>query len=47
MKTLAPMGSTINNNQFECNNDLTSPANGDDNEFGDSGLVQDIDSLSK
>ena len=32
------LGSPTNNNQFECNNFLTSPANGDDNEFGDSEL---------
>ncbi|MDW0225459.1 MAG: hypothetical protein QOA21_08645 [Nitrososphaeraceae archaeon] len=35
--------SPTNNNQFVCNNVLTSPANGDDNEFGDSALEQDIE----
>ena len=29
---------TTNNNDFECNNVLTSPANGDDNVFGDSAI---------
>ena len=29
------MDSPVNNNQFSCDNDLTSPANGDDNEFID------------
>jgi len=29
---------TTNNNDFECNNVLTSPANGDDDVFGDSAL---------
>ena len=32
------MGSTTNNNFFSCDNLLTSPANGDDDEFGDSAL---------
>jgi hypothetical protein len=32
------LGSPENNNQFVCNNILTSPANGDDNVFGDSAL---------
>jgi hypothetical protein len=32
------MGNTNNNNQFVCANVLTSPANGDDNVFGDSAL---------
>ena len=29
------MGSTTNNNEFACTNVLTSPANGDDDVFGD------------
>ena len=29
------MGSPVNNNQFDCTNTLTSPANGDDNVFVD------------
>jgi hypothetical protein len=32
------MGNPTNNNQFICSNVLTSPANGDDNVFGDSAL---------
>ena len=32
------LGSPENNNQFVCNNILTSPANGDDDVFGDSAL---------
>ena len=28
------MGNTVNNNEFVCTNMLSSPANGDDNEFG-------------
>ena len=32
---IGSLGSTTNNNQFICTNILTSPANGDDNEFGD------------
>ena len=36
---IGTIGSTTNNNQFVCDNILTSPANGDDNEFGDSALV--------
>ena len=35
---IGSMGSTTNNNDFECTNVLTSPANGDDNVFGDSAL---------
>jgi hypothetical protein len=31
---IGSMGSPTNNNQFVCDNELTSPANGDDNEFG-------------
>ena len=30
---IGSMGNTVNNNQFVCTNILTSPANGDDNEF--------------
>ena len=36
---IGSIGSTTNNNDFVCTNILTSPANGDDNEFGDSALV--------
>ena len=35
---IGTMGNPTNNNNFECNNVLTSPANGDDDEFGDSAL---------
>jgi hypothetical protein len=35
---IGSIGATTNNNDFECNNVLTSPANGDDNQFGDSAL---------
>ena len=34
-KHIDSMGSPVNNNQFDCTNTLTSPANGDDNEFID------------
>jgi len=34
------MGNNQPNNDFTCNIDLTSPANGDDNELGDSALEQ-------
>jgi hypothetical protein len=34
------MGASTNNNDFTCTNVLTSPANGDDNVFGDSALGQ-------
>ena len=37
-ENIGVLGSPTNNNQFECNNFLTSPANGDANEFGDSTL---------
>ncbi|MDW0234788.1 MAG: hypothetical protein QOA08_00235 [Nitrososphaeraceae archaeon] len=40
---IGTQGNRTNNNQFVCNNVLTSPANGDDNEFGDSALEQDIE----
>jgi hypothetical protein len=36
---IGSMGSTTNNNQFVCTNVLTSPANGDDDVFGDSALL--------
>ena len=32
---IGSLGSPVNNNQFDCTNTLTSPANGDDNEFVD------------
>jgi hypothetical protein len=35
------VGTTTNNNQFECINDLIDPANGDDNEFVDEVFVLD------
>jgi hypothetical protein len=35
---IGQMGNPTNNNQFRCDNTLTSPANGDDNVFGDSAL---------
>ena len=35
---IGSMGSPVNNNQFECTNDLIDPANGDDNFFGDIAL---------
>jgi hypothetical protein len=35
---IGSLGSPTNNNQFVCNNILTSPANGDDDVFGDSAL---------
>ena len=35
------MGSPVNN-QFSCDNDLTSPANGDDNEFIDEVFVDEV-----
>ena len=35
---IGSMGTTTNNNQFICDNVLTSPANGDDDVFGDSAL---------
>ena len=36
---IGSFGSTTNNNQFVCSNVLTSPANGDDDVFGDSALL--------
>jgi hypothetical protein len=36
------IGSTTNNNQFLCTNVLVSPANGDDDVFGDSALRTSI-----
>ena len=38
---IGSMGSHTNNNQFVCLNILTSPANGDDNEFGDT-LIDEL-----
>jgi len=38
---IGSMGTTTNNNQFECINDLIDPANGDDNEFVDEVFVLD------
>ena len=37
---IGTMGRQLTNNEFVCINILTSPANGDDNEFGDSALEQ-------
>jgi hypothetical protein len=39
---IGSMGTTTNNNQFVCLNILTSPANGDDNAFGDTVFGQSI-----
>jgi hypothetical protein len=36
---IGSLGSTTNNNDFVCTNVLISPANGDDNVFGDSALL--------
>ena len=36
---IGSMGSPTNNNDFVCTNVLTSPANGDDDLFGDSALL--------
>jgi hypothetical protein len=36
---IGSMNNPTNNNQFICTNVLTSPANGDDNVFGDSALI--------
>ena len=36
------MDSPVNNNQFSCDNDLTSPANGDDNEFIDEVFIDEV-----
>ena len=36
---IGSVGSTTNNNDFVCVNVLTSPANGDDDVFGDSALL--------
>jgi hypothetical protein len=43
---IGSIGSTTNNNQFVCPNVLTSPANGDDNEFGDSALEEALTSTA-
>ncbi len=40
---IGTMGNPTNNNQWLCTNTLTSPANGDDDEFGDSALEQDLE----
>ena len=40
------MGSPVNNNQFECSNDLIDPANGDDNEFADNTLEEVLTSTA-
>jgi len=37
---IGSMDSSTNNNQFICTNILTSPANGDDDVFGDSALFE-------
>ncbi len=36
---IGSMNNPTNNNQFICSNVLVSPANGDDNVFGDSALI--------
>jgi hypothetical protein len=38
---IGSMGSTTNNNDFVCTNVLISPANGDDNELGDT-LIDEV-----
>jgi hypothetical protein len=38
---IGSMGTTTTTTQFECNNDLIDPANGDDNEFVDEVFVLD------
>jgi hypothetical protein len=43
---IGTMGDSENNNQFICTNILTSPANGDDNEFGDSALEEVLTSTA-
>jgi hypothetical protein len=43
---IGSMDSPTNNNQFECTNTLIDPANGDDNEFGDSALDEVFGSIS-
>ena len=39
---IGSLGSPTNNNQFVCSNILTSPANGDDDVFGDSALEPNV-----
>ena len=41
-KQIDSMGSPVNNNQFDCTNTLTSPANGDDNEFIDEVFIDEV-----
>jgi hypothetical protein len=43
---IGTMADAENNNQFTCDNTLTSPANGDDNEFGDSALEEVLTSTA-
>jgi hypothetical protein len=43
---IGTMGDSENNNQFSCDNILTSPANGDDNELGDSALEEVLTSTA-
>ena len=42
---IGTISSTTNNNQFVCLNILTSPANGDDDVFGDSALESSASSV--
>jgi hypothetical protein len=42
---IGSMGSSTNNNQFPCTNVLVSPANGDDDVFGDSALDEVFGSI--
>ena len=42
---IGSMGNTVNNNEFVCTNILTSPANGDDNEFGGT-VIDEVFGLS-
>jgi len=41
-KHIDSMGSPVNNNQFDFTNTLTSPANGDDNEFIDEVFIDEV-----
>jgi hypothetical protein len=43
---IGSMGNAENNNQFTCDNNLIDPANGDDNEFGDSALEEVLTSTA-
>ena len=45
-KHIGTMGNVENNNQFTCDNNLIDPANGDDNEFGDSVLEEVLTSTA-